>query len=144
VLADNGRLNFASTTVDLKTGAVQLRAEFPNPGTRWLPGQFARVRVLAGEQTAILVPQTAVVQTEQARMVMTVGPDNKVTPKTVQTGGWIGSDFVITSGLSDSDQVIIDNLVKLRPGAVVQPHPAGQPAQQTAAPPSAQTSTATK
>jgi membrane fusion protein (multidrug efflux system) len=77
-------------------------------------------------------------------MVMTVGPDNKVTPKTVQTGGWIGSDFVITSGLAESDQVIVDNLVKVRPGAVVQPHPAGQPTPQTAAQPSARTSTATK
>src|SRR6185437_8750768 len=85
VVDDHGRLNFASTTVDTKTGAVQLRAEFPNPKARWLPGQFVKVRVLAGEQSAMLVPQGAVLQTEQARMVMTVGPDNKVVPKPVQT-----------------------------------------------------------
>ncbi|HET7403425.1 MAG TPA: HlyD family secretion protein, partial [Usitatibacter sp.] len=81
--------------------------------------------VLAGEQNAILVPQNAVLQTEQAKMVMTVGADNKVAPKTVQTGNWIGSDMIITSGLAEGDQVIVDNLVKVRPGSPVQPHPPG-------------------
>ena len=126
VLAENGRLNFASTTVDAKTGAVDMRAEFPNPGTRWLPGQFVKVHLLAGDQTAILVPQNAVVQTDQARLVMTVGPDNKVVPKPVQTANWIGNDMVVTSGLAEGDKVIVDNLVKVRPGAVVAPHAPGE------------------
>jgi membrane fusion protein (multidrug efflux system) len=126
ILADHGRLNFTSTTVDAKTGAVQLRAEFANPGARWLPGQFVKVRILAGEQDAMLVPQAAVQQTDQARIVMTVGPDGKVVPKPVQTANWIGTDMVVTGGLDDGDQVIVDNLVKVRPGAPVQPHAPGE------------------
>ncbi len=126
ILADQGRLNFTSTTVDAKTGAVQLRAEFANPGARWLPGQFVKVRVLAGEQDAMLVPQVAVQQTDQARIVMTVGQDGKVVPKPVQTANWIGADMVVTGGLDDGDQVIVDNLVKVRPGATVQPHAPGE------------------
>jgi len=122
ILADHGKLNFTSTTVDTKTGAIQLRAEFPNPSARWLPGQFVKVRLLAGEQTAILVPQAAVIQTEDGRMVMTVGADNKVVPKPIQTANWIGSDIVVTDGLADGDAVIVDNLVKVRPGAAVAPH----------------------
>jgi membrane fusion protein (multidrug efflux system) len=134
VLADNGKLNFAGTTVDAKTGAVDLRGEFANPATRWLPGQFAKVHLLAGEQNAMLVPQNAVVQTDQAKVVMTVGTDNKVVPKPVQTGNWIGSDMIITSGLAEGDKVIVDNLLKVRPGAAVAPHapgeqPAGAPPQ---------------
>jgi len=121
VLADNGRLNFAGTTVDAKTGAVQLRAEFPSPGVRWFPGQFAKIRVLAGEQNAMLVPQSAMLQNDQSRIVMTVGPDGKVVPKPVQTANWIGQDAVITAGLNEGDTVIVDNLIKVRPGAVVQP-----------------------
>jgi membrane fusion protein (multidrug efflux system) len=122
IVADRGRLNFTGTTVDTKTGAVQMRAEFANSGTKWLPGQFVKVRVLAGEQVAILVPQAAVLQTDQAKMVMTVGPDGKVVPKPVQTSSWIGSDTVITAGLDEGDTVIVDNLVKVRPGASVQPN----------------------
>jgi len=120
VLADNGRLNFAGTTVDVKTGAVQLRAEFTNPGARWLPGQFARIRVLAGEQNAMLVPQSAMLQNDQSRIVMTVGPDGKVVAKPVQTANWIGQDAVVIGGLAEGDTVIVDNLIKVRPGAVVQ------------------------
>jgi membrane fusion protein (multidrug efflux system) len=121
VVADNGKLNFTGSTVDTKIGAVQLRAEFANPGNRWMPGAFAKVRILAGEQPGMLVPQVAILQDAQSRIVMTVGPENKVTPKQVQTSGWIGADTVITSGLAEGDVVIVDNLVKLRPGVVVQP-----------------------
>ena len=126
VLADGGKLNFAGTTVDPKLGAVQLRAEFPNPGTRWLPGQFVKVKVLAGEQKAILVPQAAVLNSEQSRIVMTVGADNKVVPRPIQTASWVGGDIVVTGGLKDGDSVIVDNLIKVRPGATVQPHAPGE------------------
>jgi membrane fusion protein (multidrug efflux system) len=126
LLADNGKLNFTSTTVDAKTGAVQLRAEFPNPRAQWLPGQFTRIRILAGDQDAILVPQASVLQTEQSRVVMTAGPDNKVVPKPIQTANWVGNDIIVTGGLNDGDRVIVDNLVKVRPGAPVAPHAPGQ------------------
>jgi len=126
VAAEGGRLNFAGSTVDPKLGTVQLRAEFPNPRMQWLPGQFLKVRVLAGEQEAILVPQAAVVQTEQARLVWIAEPDGKAVMRPVQTGGWIGSDWVITGGLKAGDAVIVDNLIKLRPGATVKPHAPGE------------------
>ncbi len=129
VVAEGGKLNFTGSTIDPKLGTVQLRAEFPNRNARWMPGQFVKVRVLAGEQTAILVPQSAVLQTEQSRIVMTVGADGKAAPRPIQTAGWIGSDTVVTSGLKEGDRVIVDNLVKVRPGAPVQPHePAAAPA----------------
>jgi membrane fusion protein (multidrug efflux system) len=121
LVSDKGRMNFAASTIDNKTGAVELRAEFPNPDLRWLPGQFLKVRVLAGEQTAMRVPQAAVQQNEQSRIVMTVGPDGKAAPRAVQTSSWIGNDMVITGGLKEGEQVIVDNLVKVRPGTAVQP-----------------------
>ena len=123
--AENGRLNFAGSTVDAKLGTVQLRAEFANPVLRWLPGQFAKVQILAGEQEAFLVPQAAVVQTEQARLVWIAGADGNATMKPIQTANWIGSNWVVTGGLNAGDSVIVDNLMKLRPGAAVQPHAPG-------------------
>jgi membrane fusion protein (multidrug efflux system) len=85
-----------------------------------MPGQFAKVRILAGEQQAFLVPQAAVSQAEQTRMVMTVGPEGKVVPKPVQSSGWLGTDAIIVGGLNEGDMVIVDNLVKVRPGMTVQ------------------------
>lgn len=125
VVAKNGRLNFAGSTVDPKLGTVQMRAEFRNGDHRWLPGQFVRVQILAGEQQAFLVPQAAVVQNEQAKMVWVVGEEGKAATKPIETGNWIGADWIVTGGLSPGDAVIVDNLIKLRPGVVVQPRPAG-------------------
>ena len=127
VALDNGRLNFAATSVDARMGAVQLRAEFPNAAQKWLPGQFLKVRLLAGEQEAILIPQSALLQSEQSRIVMTVGADGKAVSKPVQTSGWIGADAVITGGLAEGDTVILDNLVKVRPGTAVKAGPSPQP-----------------
>lgn len=115
----NGRLNFTGTSVDPKLGTIQLRAEFPNPGLKWLPGQFVKVQILAGEQEAFLVPQAAVMQTEQARQVW-VNQGGKATMRPVQTANWIGGDWIVTEGLSAGDEVIVDNLIKLRPGAPIQ------------------------
>lgn len=119
VAASGGRLNFAGSTVDPKLGTVPLRAEFANPDMKWLPGQYLRVQLLTGEQQAFLVPQSAVVQTEQARQVWVVGAEGKAAMRPVQTANWLGRDWIITGGLQAGDAVIIDNLMKLRPGTPV-------------------------
>jgi membrane fusion protein, multidrug efflux system len=135
-----GRLNFAGSTVDPRLGTVQLRAEFPNADLGVLPGQFVRAQVQAGQETAFLVPQAAVVTSEQGRAVWTL-QDGKAVPTPVQTGGWIGADWVVRQGLKNGDQVIVDNLIKLRPGAPVVARgdtaPASAPAGAAAAPASA-------
>jgi membrane fusion protein (multidrug efflux system) len=119
-----GRLNFSGSSVDPKLGTVQLRAEFPNAGLKWLPGQFVRVQILAGEQQAFLVPQAAVVQTEQSRLVWIAATDNKAAMRPIQTANWVGANWVVTGGLNAGDAVIIDNLMKLKPGAPIEPHAA--------------------
>jgi membrane fusion protein, multidrug efflux system len=135
VAADNGKLNFSASTVDPRLGTVQLRAEFTNPSGRWLPGQFAKVRILAGEQQAYLVPQSALLQNEQSRIVMIVGPDGKAQSRPVTIANWLGNDAIITAGLKDGDQVITDNLVKVRVGTAVQPKDAAGAAPAPAAAP---------
>ncbi len=115
-----GRLDFSGSMVDPHLGTVPMRAELANPQGAWLPGQFVRVRITAGEQQGFLVPQAAVMSGDQGRFVWVIGPDGKAAPKPVQIGAWLGSDWVIRGGLSDGDQVITNNLMKLRPGAPVQ------------------------
>lgn len=124
VAADNGRINFLGSSVDPKLGTVQLRAEFPNADMQWLPGQFLKVQILAGEQEAFLVPQAAVTQTEQGYMVWLV-ENGKANSRVVKTANWIGSNWIVTAGLKAGDTVIVDNLMKLRPGTAVTPREAG-------------------
>lgn len=124
-----GKLNYTGTTVDARLGTVQLRAEFANAagaGTAVLPGQFVKAQVQAGTQRAWLVPQAAVMSGEQGKMVWTA-QGGKAVPTPVQVGGWVGSDWVVRQGLKDGDQVIVDNLIKMRPGAAVQTRAEGTP-----------------
>ena len=91
----------------------------PNPELALLPGQFVRVRVIAGTQQAIVVPQTAVMQNEGGRFVWVAGADGKAVQRQIRAGGWIGADWIVLEGLKPGDQVIVDNVVRLRPGAPV-------------------------
>jgi membrane fusion protein, multidrug efflux system len=117
-------VNFSGSTVDAATGTVQMRAEVPNPDLGLLPGQFVRVRVIAGTQQAIVVPQTAVMQNEGGRFVW-VAAEGKAVQRSIRAGNWLGSDWIVLEGLKAGDPVIIDNLVRLRPGAPVAPKKAG-------------------
>jgi len=119
-----GKLNFLASNIDTTLGTQALRAEFDNSDNQLLPGQFVRIRLLTGERDGVfLVPQSAVVQSEQGTLVMLAGDGDKVAPRPVQAGEWRGKDWVILGGLKAGDKVIVDNLIKLRPGAPVAPHP---------------------
>ncbi len=121
---EKGKLQFTDLAVDPASGAILLRAEFPNPQRELLPGTFVRVRFpLAQLENAIRVPQRAVVGSAQGQVVMTVGADNKVAPRPIRTGGMSGFDFIVTDGLKAGDKVIVNGLQKARPGGVVKPVP---------------------
>jgi len=114
-----GKINFSGSTVDQATGTVQMRAEVSNPKLQLLPGQYLRVRVIAGTQQAIVVPQTAVAQNQAGRYVW-VAADGKAAQRQIRAGDWLGGDWVVLEGLKPGDTVILDNLARLRPGAPVQ------------------------
>ena len=129
VYSQPGKLNFIASNIDTVLGTQALRAEFANPDQQLLPGQFVRVRLLTGQREGVfLVPQAAVLQTEQANLVMTVDGEGKVAPRPVQTAEWYGKDWVVLGGLQAGDKVIIDNLIKLRPGMPVTPQMPRAPA----------------
>jgi membrane fusion protein (multidrug efflux system) len=127
VLADGqpydgpAKVNFAGSTVDAATGTVQMRAELANPKLQLLPGQFVRVRVVAGSQEAIVVPQKAVQQNEGGRFVWVATPEGKAVQRPIKAGDWVGNGWVVLEGLKPDEQVIVDNLAKLRPDAPVAP-----------------------
>lgn len=124
IYARPGKLLFSDLAVDPGTGSVSLRAEFPNPGHELLPGMFARIRFPeASADNSISVPQRAVQMGAQGQFVMVVDATGMVAPRPVRTGGMSGSDFIIAEGLRAGEQVIVNGLHKVRPGAPVKPVP---------------------
>ncbi|EPY00815.1 efflux RND transporter periplasmic adaptor subunit [Magnetospirillum fulvum] len=121
-----GRLEFSEVTVDQTTGAVQLRAVFPNPRHDLYPGLFVRARIEQGvKEQAIQVPQKALVRgADGSASVWVIGPDNKVAPRPVKVSQAVGDTWIVESGLAAGDQVVIEGLQKIRPGAEVRVAPA--------------------
>jgi membrane fusion protein (multidrug efflux system) len=124
-----GKLQFSDVTVDPSTGAIQLRAVFPNPGHDLLPGLFVRARVEQGmREQAILVPQKAVVRNpDGSAAVWVVDADNKANRRPVEIGQAIGTDWLIHTGVQPGDRVIVEGLQKVRPDAEVKIQPAPRP-----------------
>jgi len=117
-----GRLNFAATQIDARLATQELRAEFDNAKVQLLPGQFVRVQLVAGERDNVfLVPQAAVLQNEKGFFLFVLDKANAVEIRPVRPGDWAGTDWAILGGLKAGDRVVVDNLLKLRPGATVQP-----------------------
>jgi membrane fusion protein, multidrug efflux system len=118
----HGTLDFIDNAVDRGSGTIHARATVANPDLSITPGQFARLRVATSAATpALLVPATAIVPDQSREVVMTVAADGTVVPKPVEIGGLHNGLRVIRSGLALNDKVVIDGLVRVRPGAKVTP-----------------------
>lgn len=120
-----GRLNFAASQIDPQLGTQELRATFDNPDQRLLPGQFVRARVVTGTRDNVfMVPQVAVQVSDVGKTVYVVNEKSEVAVQPVVAERWAGKDWIIVDGLKTGDKVIVDNLIKVRPGMQVAPHPA--------------------
>lgn len=124
-----GKLEFSEVSVDQTTGSVTLRAVFPNPEERLLPGMYVRARLAQGVQDdAILVPHAAVTHDPRGQaVVMVVGAEDKVEARTVQTAQSRGDQWVVTDGLAAGERIVVEGLQRVRPGVQVQAQEAGAP-----------------
>ncbi len=121
VHVERGRVNFSDSMVDSQTGAVDLRAEVANDAGSLLPGQFVRVRLLGIERPgAILVPQRSVQQGQEGKFVFVVGDTGIAEVRPITVGSWLGQDWIVESGLAGGERVVVDGVVKVRPGAPVE------------------------
>lgn len=117
-----GKLLWTEFSIDPNTGSVLMRAEFPNPDGALLPGQFVGVRLpFAQAESALSVPQRAVMASANGQFVYRVTADNKVEAAPIEVGGLAGNDWLIKRGLNAGDHIIVNGLQKVRPGAVVKP-----------------------
>lgn len=117
-----GRMNFVDNQVDRSSGTIRARAVLPNPDFFITPGQFGRLRLPgSAPYQAILVPDSAIVTDQARKIVMTVKEDGTVEPKIVRPGPMIDGLRVIRTGLAPADRIIINGLMRARPGAKVAP-----------------------
>lgn len=117
-----GQLIFTDMSVDPTTGAITLKAQFPNPERLLLSGTFVRVRLpQAVADGVISIPQQAVQSGAQGQFVLLVGPENKSVPQPVKVGAMAGNNFVIEEGLKGGETMIVTGVQKARPGTVVKP-----------------------
>lgn len=117
-----GHIDFVDNSLDPGTGTLRMRAVFPNPDGVLRPGLFGRLRLSpAGPQKALLIPDAAVVSDQASKMVLTVAADGTVKPQPVKLGPLYGRMRVVKSGLSPADQVIVQGLLRARPGSKVTP-----------------------
>jgi len=117
-----GKVNFVDNQVDRGSGTIRMRAVFPNPDLLLTVGQFGRIRVPASERyKAILIPDAALVSDQSRKIVMTVNADNVIVPKVVRPGPTHDGLRIIRTGLSPDDKIVIDGLLRARPGAKVTP-----------------------
>jgi membrane fusion protein (multidrug efflux system) len=141
-----GRLEFSDVTVDQSTGAVTVRALFPNPRAELLPGMYVRAIVTeAIDAQAMLVPQQAITRDATgAPRAFVVGVGGTLEARPLALGRAMGDRWVVDAGLAPGDRLVVEGAQKARPGAAVAPIPLDEApmrlAQRTPADPSGELS----
>ena len=117
-----GRMDFLDNVIDRSTGTIRGRAVFANSAGVFTPGMFARLQVPgSAPYEALLVPDSAIGSEQARKFVYVVRPDNTVAQKYVVLGQLSDGDRVIKSGIEANDRVIVEGLMRARPGATVSP-----------------------
>ena len=119
-----GQMNFVDNVVDDAAGTVRARAEFLNPDFLIQPGQFGTIRIPGSpEYPAILIPDEAIVTDQAQKLVMTVTADNKIEPRVIRPGPTELGLRIVRRGLKPEDRIVINGLLRVRPGMEVTPQP---------------------
>ncbi|SHH71704.1 efflux RND transporter periplasmic adaptor subunit [Flavobacterium defluvii] len=127
ILADNnaypqtGKIDMVDGQFDKTTGAITIRATFPNANGTLRSGNTGKIRLGLQHDDAILVPQSATVEMQDKVFVFTVGKDNKVTKMPITVVGKSGTNYLIKEGVKTGDQIVLSGIDKLQDGQAIQP-----------------------
>jgi RND family efflux transporter MFP subunit len=120
-----GKIDFVDNAIDRSSGTIRGRAEFENADGRLTPGMFGRIQLaVTPPAEALLVPDAAIGTEQVRKFVYVVGNDNVATPKYVTLGQVVDGLRVIKTGVRPDDVVIVNGLMRVRPGAKVTPEQA--------------------
>jgi membrane fusion protein (multidrug efflux system) len=119
-----GKILLADRQMDPSTGTIRIVATFPNPGNMLRPGQYGRVHVETDmKKGALLIPQSAIMQSQGSYQVAVVGGNNKISMRTVKPGETVGTMWVIDEGLKPGEQVVTEGVQRVKEGTLVTPKP---------------------
>ncbi len=120
--ADKGKFVFIDRAVDIKTGTLRVRVEFPNRAKLLRPGMFARIKVDLGVRPdSIVIPERAIVELQGKNFVWVIGADDKATQRAIKVGDPVAGGVLILEGLKSGDRIVVEGLQKVREGAAVKP-----------------------
>ncbi|HEY7976957.1 MAG TPA: efflux RND transporter periplasmic adaptor subunit [Rhizomicrobium sp.] len=118
-----GTIESFDNKIDTGTGTIRARARFANTDGALVPGMFVSVKLAsAANSKVILVPEDAVGNDQSKRFVFVVGKDHKAMFREIALGQSVNGERVVTSGLRKGEEIVVDGLQKVQPGAVVEPH----------------------
>jgi multidrug efflux system membrane fusion protein len=124
VAPDKGELAFIDNAIDVATGTITLKAIFPNTAERLWPGQFVNISLtLRVDPQALVIPAPAVQAGQNGPYVYVVKPDQTAEPKNVRIARTVGNESVISEGLAEGDQVVVDGQLRLTKGTKVDAKP---------------------
>ncbi|MEP1930448.1 MAG: efflux RND transporter periplasmic adaptor subunit [Roseibium sp.] len=127
-----GKIVYIDNAVDSSTGTISFRAKFENKDTRLLAGTYVTVILEAPKsETGLVVPQAAIQRDQQGSFALAITADKKVEQRYVELGQQIETNFVVTKGLKEGEEVIVEGLQKVRPGVEVDPVLAAKPAEKS-------------
>ena len=119
-----GQIVFVDRQVNPQTGTIQIAGSFPNPQNVLRPGQFGRIKAETEiRHDALLIPQRAVNELQGSYQVAVVDSNNTVQIRNVALGPQLGSDLIITSGITPNERVVTEGVSKLKDGMRVSPQP---------------------
>jgi multidrug efflux system membrane fusion protein len=120
-----GKIDFVDNAIDRSSGTIRARAEFPNPDGKLTPGMFGRIQItVAPPEMALLVPDSAIGTEQVRKFVYAVSDDHVANPKYVTLGPIVDGLRVIATGLDANDTVVVNGLMRVRPGIKVAPEQA--------------------
>lgn len=137
ILADNtiypqqGRIDMVDGQFDKNTGAITLRAIFPNAQSLLRSGNTGKVRLQQQHNNAILVPQTATMEVQDKIFVYTVNDSNKVAKQPINIVGKSGTDYIVLDGIKSGDRIVYSGLDHLVEGSIIKPEAVKNPTQTT-------------
>lgn len=123
--ATTGYLESLDNRIDEKTGSIVLRAQFPNPEGRIVPGLFARLRLPSGpREPKLLIDETAIGTDQAQKYVLTLTPTNTTAYRPVKLGPVVDGKRVVRDGVRAGEKVVVNGLARIRPGMPVEPQEA--------------------